>query len=95
MRAAVHFGSGLKVMVNLVNGNLSLISNLDLEIVMLRLEQRSRVKANLFASSKIAGAQIRMSSTIFLVQGRHSTMLSEWQHHSAEEADSPIEACRQ
>ena len=35
-----------------------------------------------------------MSSTIFLAQGRPITMRSEWQHHSLDDALSPIGALK-
>ena len=69
------------------------ISNFFREIVMLFLQRYNTVLVRITRSSSVS-AQMIVSSTSFLAHGNPSTMMSDLQHHSSEEAFSPIGALR-
>ena len=68
------------------------ISNFFREIVILLALQRSSTVLVLITKSSSLSAQMIVSSTNFLAHGSPSTMMSDLQHHSSDEAFSPIGA---
>ena len=62
------------------------IPNFFLQIVKLFILHRSNTKRVLMTRSSSLLAQIMVSSTNFLAQGRPSTIMSDLQHHSSEDA---------
>ena len=76
-RVSVHFGSGWTPSFAMMKGNLSSISNYDLDIMTLSSAHLSNTVAILDSNSLILEALIRILSMIFLVQGSPSTTQSE------------------
>ena len=69
------------------------ISSFLREIVTLSSRQRSRIVLILVFSVGRSSAQINVSSTIVFAHRRPVIILSEWQHHSSDEALRPMGAC--
>ena len=65
-----------------------------LEIVIFELLHLSRTVLTRSLSSDIDVAQMIVSSTIFLAHGSPCMIMSDWQHHSSDDAFSPIGALR-